>query len=500
MPVLAAALLVALTAVAAAEEPPPDLPERIVLKSTTRTFTETQLFAVSGGKIWVRPSEASQAAEKRWKLLGGTGLPRHKDGTAFTPPAAPVMWIVADLRFLIAVDENRRVYDVQFEPHADVLADDAIDWQDKWGMPWRMMPELVHMPAHIRTADTSLLMNNYSEDVDGNTHPILLIHSFYVLEDNGQRFRFNDPWLPVNAFEMRFSSPERGRFVVRNFSSSGSTLLVVDDAGRLFTRLIDFDTMGGNPGIRYTYQRSRRLAEPDHPFVALQANLPWWFDTRSLPAEHWRPQARPPGRYTDRLAMVQTGRGNAARELRVEGTDADGRTGYWKKAIDDAAWTFEPTGLPLEGTFLDPAIPVAQGPRLDVDLDGLASFVDPSRHLDARVPAKALGFNLEYDDIVVEVAIRKGKALRLVLRLDATVYPVNGEADRWTTGALLVPDDSRATTDATSQAILRHFFPRDSPTPVDVQVTQDKVVVVANTRRTRQTGSFALQFERAPKP
>jgi len=476
----------------------PGLPDRIVFKSPTRTFTETQLFAVEGGRIWVRPSEASKSAQKSWKLLGGTGLPRRKNGESFTPPSAPVKWVVADLRFVIAVDVNNRVYDVQFDAMVDELRDDAIDWQDKWGMPWRMMPELVHMPANVKTADTSLLMENFSEDIDGNTHPILLIHSFYVLEDTGTRFRFNDPWLPVNRFDMRFSSPERGRFIVRNFSSSGSTLLVVDDAGRLFTRLIDFDTMGGNPGIRYTYERSRRFAEPSHPFLSLQANLPFWFDTRSLPAERWRPQPAPPGRFTDRLAVVQTGRGNAARELRVEGADATGRSGYWKKVIDADAWTFEPTGLPIEGTVLDLKAPVVRGPETGEDLQGLASFVDPARGLDARVSAKATGFNLDYDDIVIDVATRKGKPLRLVLRLDATVYPVDGASDRWTTGALVVPDDSRASTDATTQAIVSHFFPRRAPTPVDVQVTKDKVLVVANTRRSRQTGSFALQFDRAP--
>ncbi len=43
------------------------------------------------------------------------------------------------------------------------------------------------------------------------------------------------------------------------------------------------------------------------------------------------------------------GQGNLSREIRLEGCDAQGRTGFYHKRLDQEGWTFQATGQPLLG-------------------------------------------------------------------------------------------------------------------------------------------------------
>lgn len=47
----------------------------------------------------------------------------------------------------------------------------------------------------------------------------------------------------------------------------------------------------------------------------------------------WVVQLNVPGEITDRLSITKSGTGAIQRQLRIEGRDAEGHTGYWQKDI-----------------------------------------------------------------------------------------------------------------------------------------------------------------------
>jgi len=79
-----------------------------------------------------------------------------------------------------------------------------------------------------------------------------------------------------------------------------------------------------------------------------------------LPAEPWRQQPKiataSGGAITNRISIVKTGKNCVHRVLRVEGLDAQGRTGYYEKDIqesDPSAWLFHVTREELRGRPLE---------------------------------------------------------------------------------------------------------------------------------------------------
>ena len=84
---------------------------------------------------------------------------------------------------------------------------------------------------------------------------------------------------------------------------------------------------------------------------------------RTLPGEDWIKQPAIQGKITHLITILQTGRGNAGRELRVEGVDHSTgaeRTGYFSKPVslinpethEPYSWIFVETGEPIYGKFL----------------------------------------------------------------------------------------------------------------------------------------------------
>ncbi len=52
---------------------------------------------------------------------------------------------------------------------------------------------------------------------------------------------------------------------------------------------------------------------------------------------------------TDHIDIRLTGQGNAAREVRLAGRDAEGNPGYYHKGITESVWSFTPVSGPLQG-------------------------------------------------------------------------------------------------------------------------------------------------------
>lgn len=159
---------------------------------------------------------------------------------------------------------------------------------------------------------------------------------YYVSPEDSNRILYLDPWL-MNDESHEVGTPYHARFKVESLSVSASTLFIVNKYGDMFTRTFDYDNSGADQ-VFFDYS--------------------WYGNTQTLignaiklPTSPWKQQPKIPGEITNRITVENTGAGNENRLLKVEGKK-DGKTGYWKKMVDDTTWTFVETGLPLEGELL----------------------------------------------------------------------------------------------------------------------------------------------------
>ena len=229
-----------------------------------------------------------------------------------------------------------------------------LTWTDRWGWPAGRGDGLTtEFSTERGWAGSDSHPSNIKNYTDGNgqQHSVGLgVAHLYRLGPAGQQIYFNDWWLP-NDWSRQICGPDRGRFRALNLSASGSTLFVIGGGGELYTRLYDFDTAGENPLYTYSF------------IVQGPAGT-----TRALPAEPWRRQPDIDGEITRRITIFQTGAGNAARTLRVEGR-RDGETGVFFKGIDEATWSFEATGAELAEPLVQP-LAGSPSPAADAALAG----------------------------------------------------------------------------------------------------------------------------------
>lgn len=120
-----------------------------------------------------------------------------------------------------------------------------------------------------------------------------------------------------------------------------------------YTRLADYDTLGNNPALRYTYQIKsnepcKNVSGLVPLFSALRIGVAKIITVKemetviTLPPEDWlkQPMITKGTINVKSITIEQNGIGNNARELRVEGVHMDGTTGYFKKQLLDQDWTF----------------------------------------------------------------------------------------------------------------------------------------------------------------
>ncbi len=297
---------------------PAGLPERVDLETGLVSHTAKHDLAIAEGRVWWKPRGASA---EQWVKIPPDGLPTSK-----TKPAA-LTGLSADGDNLVVFSSEGRVFYTKLS---------TLEWTDVWG-PAGMRGALSVAFPHRALAMSHRL--TYYEDIDGNPHPITAgVTTFYALDEDGRWITYADPWLPPK-FERRLCLPLHGALVAQTLSASASTLFISDAHGNLFTRLADFDTVGDDPLLPYSYGREKRKGADDA--------------IRTLPLEEWVQQPPIPGKHTTRLTIRQTGQGNAARELKVEGEG-----GYWKKMLLETKWERVATGQPAGAPFVEPGPPV----------------------------------------------------------------------------------------------------------------------------------------------
>ena len=301
------------------------------LKTAVSSFTHEFEVSILGGKLYYRAKEGSP----KWELLGDKGLPSAPSNFlglgGFEAPAA-VTELSADGDNLIAIGSDSIVYYMKWGTRK---------WIHTWGMPFS---KHLQLPENVRSWSISHrgpFAGGY-DDIDGNFHPVSAgVTTMYVLEEGGLSIRYADPWLPAD-FSHEICGPLRNRFRSRAMTSSASTVFVISDGGEMYTRLADFDTLGHDPFLAYSYERRVR-------------DIPNERDVRTLPPEEWKHQpsiSLLQGRPTSAITIFQTGKGNASRELRVEGINAQGERGYFAKSINGETWSFTQTDAELGRSLL----------------------------------------------------------------------------------------------------------------------------------------------------
>lgn len=326
--------------------------DAILVKTPTQTFCKGWGFALVDGRIYYASQESEVVDGKgktpSWKLLTKTGLP-HSRMPGFAEPRR-IVEISADGDTLFALSDEGRMYQCYFA-HTTVTR--PLAWIDTFGWPDKLPLILNDIVLDNRGWAVGTRRKDvlWYEDINGNQHHYgtMGIETVYFLAKDGQEIRYADTGLPSD-FSHGILGPERGSFIASALSASASTLFVIDGKGEMYTRLADFDTLGNDPMFfKYTYRRE------SHPIPGsnYRSNFTPW----ALPSEDWKKEPTIPlsgkARISSCITILQDGRGNFARELRVAGLSASGETGYYSKKISDESWSFRKCQLSIdESKFL----------------------------------------------------------------------------------------------------------------------------------------------------
>jgi len=322
------------------------LPENVYFKNNQQGISYEYYYALKDGKIWIKPNESTTGIKGEWKLFDSTGVPFGKDVPSFRHEDRIAEFSV-DGTMIAAVSNRDRFY--LWQP----TIQENTTWAEEIGAPfsdslyvpknklWSFSFSVLRAPWKRITPMHDIV--SYWGDIDGNKTQFGLTATIYVVDPDGQKIYFTDTGLPA-AFNRAFTSPGRGAFIIENMSSSASTIFVINERGKMYTRMIDAEIEGGGPALLYTYKRGKRTKNDEI--------VPLMNAVRSLPLPDWREQEpiedvrddhMKKAAITKNITILQTGEGNAARELRVQGRDRAGRYGYYYKKIFDPTWGFKIT-------------------------------------------------------------------------------------------------------------------------------------------------------------
>ena len=454
-----------------------ELPEEVSLRGKYESFTYESEYFLLDGKIWSKPNPANTGKHEPWALFQGTGVPFGPDVHQFGKQER-IIQIDQDSTMVVALTERGRFY--LWQPTLKVNT----TWQEIMGAPFPgplMLPKSRDWSFSLSAGPSSekiLPMHNivhYYEDADGNKITFGITATIYVLDSSGQKIFFWDTGLPPTFFK-GFLTPERGRFVAERIASAGSTILVIDANGRMFTRMFDYEMATGVPGVKFTYYHAHRT--PDDTIGTLLGAV------RTLPLPDWREQESIPLQgqavITRNISILANGEGNAARELRVQGRDAQGRNGYYFKPIFGMQWRFKEATdgfyetdviahygeTPVLGRVMDKnysgTLTQPLAPSLQLELIGFHYFESPAT-LRAHVGSKTFDMTLHTVDAWDPTIQNHDPDL---------IGSVNGEP-KLLQATLQIPDSVLQSTDPEIRDAVKKYFLRFNMVPFALQISAD---------------------------
>lgn len=372
----------------------------------------------------------------------------HDESPVFSQDFAQVSSILcmtADDDELAVLGDNRQMFYRRKVANLFV----STEWYDGWGQN-KDLP--VWFPDHLTDhrgwsiGRITAFGAGYKEGPDDRIFEwgpaAVSMETMVWLSPNGRVIYYLDSGTPP-VVEHFVEAPFRGRWRGEGIDSSASTIALIDRFGAVYTKIADFDLLGSTPTHPYCY-----FDECDDEVYYPPGDIRSGMSDIRLPAEDWRVHRPilPPEAWhehtwlSDRVTVVQTGKGNAARELRVLGS-FEGVIGTFHKAITADAWQFRPappgdkgfeglTPLTELTAYSDPAqLAALHGaePPLDRELEGLIQVED-----------KVLGFRvLDYNPMASpwHIEISAGEttvplALHVVQAWNKFMSPPHGHHDQ----------------------------------------------------------------------
>lgn len=328
------------------------LPEDIYFRNLEQGFSYEYLYALKDGRIWVKPNTKNTGVVGEWKLFNSNGLPSGENVPSFEAGDI-ITQFSTEGTMIVAVSNRGRFY--LWQP----TYFEKTEWREETGAPlsgalylpenrtWCFAFSTMTAPWKRQTPMHEKDIVSYWEDIDGNKTEFGFTASIYVVDPDGQKIHFTDTGLPT-SWSKAIASPERGKFIIENMSASASVIFVINRTGKMYTKMYDFELDGGCPALRFVYNREKRTKGDE--IAPLMTSI------RTHPLPDWREQEpiselllSQKGRggkaaITKNITIVLTGKGNAERELRVQGRDSSGIYGYWRKMLFDSHWEFVATG------------------------------------------------------------------------------------------------------------------------------------------------------------
>lgn len=443
--------------------------QAVYVANNNQAMDQNFFYILKNSRIWFKPIAAPTSVHS-WILFGPDGLP---------PNGAKLSSISSDGRNLVALDESGIVYYVHTDGINFFVTDQGwqikdikLEWTDRWfNVPiinkivGLFQDQHLKLPKGWRSFAISQKgpETGYYTDMSGKKQPEFLVGvtTLYVLTKNG-RIYFADPWLG-NGFCNEITAPEDGQFVAERMAASASTIFLFrrDEMGRahMYTRFADFDNIGSDPLLPASYDPQNQI-----PLV------------RRLPAEDWIKQPEiileQQARLTSQIAIIQTGRGQNNRQLRVEGTNAFGMPGYYFKSIYENKWHFELTPDQILAFTSPPHL--SHPPSPPVDLNGQVLTKKKTIPFKTVAIKKFLAHGLNERGLhtSVELTLNNGRKLALPLYARRGVPHLFGQRDTEPYWKLVMPKEYELDQDPEVKAALDVIF--HHKTEISVYVNEFK--------------------------
>ncbi len=437
-------------------------PDMIFFRTTSESFNGKYYFLLHKGSLYIKEHSDSKVNISGW-LLVDTFPMAHSDKNA-----GPISYDAIDQ---INIDGCKM--EIVYKNHLYSCETGLSDykewvWDSSWGFPFSKGPGL-ELPREYRgwsVSHSGPQEQKYQTDGNGNKF-VVFVGSIYFLSGDGTIIHIADPWTPAD-WGYQIATPMRGRFIARNISASGSEVFIISDYGDMFTRHVDFDVIGANPTLRYTYD-----VIPAHEGI-FDRQYP-----RKLPIAGWKRQPKISGIISDKITVYTTGEGEKARTLRVEGRDRKGNTGYYEKTLNGLSWKFiKVAGAGDIGTLLDDtpegSDPPVQGEKKDFrytgSLGGYQAVLDD--------------FNLYCSPSSLRIILKSGTVIQLYLhtvftfRIHIQRNPGAKGSPLDLKGVIEIPEVLTGSTEPETQAFLYRYlgYSKDSGKsrfiPVDAKATK----------------------------
>ncbi|MFZ8932991.1 MAG: hypothetical protein ACO20H_04465 [Bacteriovoracaceae bacterium] len=462
---------------------PNDLPKHVFLNNGFEAFTHRLYFALRKGRIWMKPNEIVTGIKSDWEIVPFSGLPSSADSLAPYPEVKFVKRIHADGDNLIAIDQNDSIYYAKIShligfprPTKNLQPNwiaefrgyfngtkkrnpgGALFWKNKWGLAFLAKKFPVPLGNRAWSISHRGPYMEYYDDIDGNPHYISAgVTTLYALMKAGNEIQYIDPWLPPKWGKTahKLYTPNQGRFIATNMTSSGSTLFIISQTGEMYTRLYDWDSAGHDPFLQYTFRRERNRGSN-----MLERRI-----IRTLPNEDWRKQPPIIGKITSLITIFQNGaKGSAGFTLRVEGRK-NGRTGYFEKPIyasNSNDWVFRADDHKISRPFLLDGMSKL-GPQVVKNFRGTLYLKG------IRLEANLIDYHQEINPSYLELNIANQK-FKLPLYTRMTTYVKHGYN---TQATIVFPESFKNNQDPRVQRVYRNLFNGQYSMDFDISVLPD---------------------------